>query len=126
MTQDNSLREMRVCLDVGDAPTYLAKVNLAVRWNGWLNPRFPLSEVRRMAEYTQADLARGDEVDTVHVIDRAQIAGGTYHEGAQPVVLHVRWMFLGEAGPKAAVEVIEPDEAGLYWIGGNEWAWTED
>ena len=117
-----ALRTMRVAYD--DVHTYTALVDLEDRWNGWLCPRFELSEVRRLAKHTQADLAEGFEVDTIHVIDGYQHDVTNRTTVPATVVLQIHWTYFDGEGPKGATSVIEPDKDGLYHVGACEWCWT--
>lgn len=123
LREDQNLRKMKVSLAPGVAPEYVAWVDPNDRWNGWLNPQFELDEVRNIARDTQAD---HEITETVHVIERAESSGEDSREAdaATAIVLHVRWLQLKEDGPTAAVEIVEPDEHGRYWIGTYAWTWV--
>ncbi|MEU6928975.1 hypothetical protein AB0A05_07405 [Streptomyces sp. NPDC046374] len=103
-----------VCVD--DEHIYEATVDLSHRWNGWLSPGFTLDAVRQLAAHTEemAEAEGFDCSDQIIVIDGEP----------EPVVLHVRWQYHKEEGAQA-VNVVKPDENGLYWIGGWEWCWYQ-
>ncbi|MFD7972980.1 hypothetical protein [Streptomyces clavifer] len=104
-----------VCVD--DEHIYPARLDRANRWNGWVSPGFTLDAVRELAAHTEeaAETYGHDCVDQITVIDGEP----------EPVVLHIRWLYLREEGPASAVNVVKPDADGLYWIGGWEWTWYE-
>lgn len=115
--EDDCTIRTRVCIDDMLGP-YDALVDPDAQWNGRLSPHFTLDTVRELATRTQqmADEYGHDSTDTIHVID-----GGADIEGeARAVVLHIRWQYLPESG---AATVVEPNEQGLYGIGGWEWTW---
>ncbi|REE61478.1 hypothetical protein BX257_4057 [Streptomyces sp. 3212.3] len=109
----------RVCIDSMLGP-YDAKLDPTHRWNGWLSPYFTLDTVRQLAARTQemAEEDGFDCVDTIHVID-----GDTDSDGEpRAVVVHIRWQYLGE-GAESAASIIQPNDEGLYGVGGWEWTW---
>ncbi|WP_327349623.1 hypothetical protein OG772_20285 [Streptomyces sp. NBC_01321] len=113
------LIETRVCIDDMLGP-YDAKLNPDNRWNGWLSPFFTLDTARKIAARTQemADEDGHDCVDTIHVID-----GGIDREGEpRAVVLHISWQYFDE-GSQTAASIIQPNDEGLYGIGGWSWTW---
>jgi hypothetical protein len=117
----------KIRVSVDGVHTYEAWADLALRWNGWLSPHFPLDQVRALAEHTQADMEAGHQVCTVHVIDGYQY---TEEDGAarrQPAatVLLIDWDYYGEFGPEEVTRVITPDSHGRYAIGGFEWTWYQ-
>jgi hypothetical protein len=116
---DRQMIETRVCIDDFLGP-FDAKVDPTDLWNGFVSPRFTLEVVRQLAARTQqlADECGHDSVDTVHVID-----GGTGEDGhPRAVVLRVSWQFFDE-GARTVTAIIEPDDEGLYGVGGWEWTW---
>nr|WTB35237.1 hypothetical protein OG781_42410 [Streptomyces sp. NBC_00830] len=117
--QQSPVIETRVCIDDMLGP-YDAKLNPTNRWLGWLSPYFTLDTVRKIAARRQelADEYGHDVTDTIHVIE-----GGADRDGeARSVVLHIRWQYFKE-GAESATTVIEPNDEGLYCIGGREWTW---
>ncbi|WP_392749421.1 hypothetical protein [Streptomyces sp. LN590] len=113
------LIETRVCIDDMLGP-YDAKLNPNNRWNGWLFPNFTLDTVRKIAAVTQqaADEYGHDVTDTIHVID-----GGIDREGKpRAVVLYIGWQWFDESSQSAA-SIIQPNDEGLYGIGGGAWTW---
>ncbi|MEU1853915.1 hypothetical protein ABZ499_32830 [Streptomyces sp. NPDC019990] len=113
--------ETRVCIDDMLGP-FDAKVDPHNLWNGFVSPRFTLETARELAAQTQAmaEECGAESVDTVHVID----AGATDRDG-KPLafVLRVSWMYVEQEGAKQCTLIIEPDDEGLYSIGGWEWTW---
>ncbi|MBA0053454.1 hypothetical protein E0L36_22020 [Streptomyces sp. AJS327] len=101
-----------VCVD--DEHAYPAVVDPTERWNGWVNPGFAIEAVCQLAAHTEemAEEFGHDCTDQIKVIEG----------GPVPVVLHIRWQYLGDE-PGSAANVVEPDKNGLYWIGGYEWTW---
>ncbi|MFI5799099.1 hypothetical protein [Streptomyces sp. NPDC051677] len=98
-----------------------AKFDPANRWNNSLRPYFTLDTVRKIAARTQemTDECGYGSNDTVHVID-----GGTDRGEPRVVVLLIRWPYLEDA-PASATSIIQPNDEGLYGIGGGEWTWYE-
>lgn len=103
---------------------YEAKIDPTKRWKGSASPRFTLDTVRKIAAHTQEQAGEYNynSVETIHVID-----GGTDHEGKpRAVVLHVRWCYIeDEEEAQYATLVMQPDDAGLYSVGGDDWNWYE-
>lgn len=124
-----AMSPVRVRLD--DSPRFEAVADLDDRWNGHLKPRFTLDQVRKLAEYTQSKSRRlGVDWETVHVVEH-DIADPYGDDGLTGVrksvlVLWVSWQFtLGSNDPSKWTTVVDPDEDGLYGIGGGGWAWSE-
>lgn len=115
--------DTRVCIDDTLGP-YEAKIDPTNRWKGLVCPRFTLDTVRKIAARTQEQAAKDnyESVETIHVID-----GGTDAEGnPRAVVLHVRWAYVeDEEEAQYATLAMQPDDEGLYSIGGDEWNWYE-
>ncbi|WP_030236830.1 hypothetical protein [Streptomyces sp. NRRL S-350] len=104
-----------------DGPDFPAMVDPTNRWNGWLSPCFDLTTVRKLAKFLdqQAEEFGRDCVDTVHIVE-----GGTNPDGTpRAIVTKVSWQYLPDSGPEECTDIIEPDEDGLYGIGGWEWCW---
>lgn len=123
-----SMQSVRVQLD--DSPLFEATADLGDKWNGSLRPRFTLDQVREVAKYTQAmNREHGVDWETVHVVEQ-RTANRFAEEGAPSVetsalVLWVSWEFkLNSEGPSKWVTVVDPDQDGLYDIGGGSWAWS--
>ncbi|MGW1801703.1 hypothetical protein ACWCQN_38750 [Streptomyces sp. NPDC001984] len=110
--------DTRVCIDDTFGP-FAAKVDPTHRWNGWLCPRFTLDTVREMAARSQemADEYGHDSVPTIHVID-----GGTDQGEPRVVVAQISWQY-HDGDAEGATSIINPDDDGLYGIGGGEWTW---
>jgi hypothetical protein len=99
-----------------------AKVDPTHRWNGWVVPHFTLDAVRELAAQTQrlAEECCADSTETVHVLD----VGGTDRDGNPMVVVcKVAWQYFEEESAERSTDIIEPDEDGLYCVGGGEWTW---
>jgi hypothetical protein len=123
-----AIQPVRVRID--DSPVFEAMADLGDRWNDFLRPRFTLDQVRKVAEHTQAmNREHGVDWETVHVVEQDS-ANRTAKEGEPAVqtsalVLWVSWQFtLGSDGPSKWVTVVDPDQDGLYDIGGGSWAWS--
>ncbi|WP_405526838.1 hypothetical protein OG426_30640 [Streptomyces canus] len=108
--------ETRVCIDDRLGP-YDAKLVPANRWHGSVSPFFTLDVVRELAARTQevAHEYGHDRNDTIHVIDSQR--------EPRALVLHIRWSYLDQDGG-SAVSIIQPNDEGLYGIGGWEWTWN--
>ncbi|MGW2700862.1 hypothetical protein [Streptomyces sp. NPDC001340] len=123
--QPTPLIETRVCIDDTFGP-FDAKLDPTNRWNGWLSPYFTLDTVRELAARTQqmADEYGHDSVDTIHVFPVLHVVdGGTDREGEpRAVVVHIRWQYLDD-GAESAATIVQPNDEGLYGIGGWEWTW---
>ncbi|MER7740013.1 hypothetical protein ABTX34_17135 [Streptomyces sp. NPDC096538] len=111
------LVQVMVCANEVDI--YPAWVDPDDQRDGYVKPWFDLPTVRLIAEDTQEDAARWGHgaIDTVHVLD------GTVHRTEHAVVTVVSWMRLGGDQREQAVEVLQPDEAGRYAVGGHDWCW---
>ncbi|BDH10490.1 DUF2786 domain-containing protein [Streptomyces hygroscopicus] len=120
-------RQSKIRVTVDGANVYDAWVDLSNRWNGWLSPSFPLEEVRRLAEHTQEEMQTGYQIDTIHVVDGYQWAQEDHMTQRRPaaVVLHVRWDYIADQGPKEVTTIVPPDERDRYSIGGWEWTWQQ-
>jgi hypothetical protein len=122
-------KPVRVQLD--DSPVFEAMADLDDRWNGSLRPRFTLDQVREVARYTQVmNREHGVDWETVHVVEQStanRFAGeGEPSVETSALVLWVSWEFkLNSEGPSKWVTVVDPDQDGLYAIGGGSWAWSE-
>ncbi|WP_434593306.1 hypothetical protein [Streptomyces sp. A5-4] len=105
-----------------DTDRYPALIDPAEHRDGFVKPWFDLETVQRIADDTQAHAARFSHgsVDTVHVLI-GQVDVVTVHA----VVLNICWMHLGGEKHQEAVEVVQPDAAGRYAIGGFEWCWYQ-
>lgn len=80
-----------------------------------VNPALTLNAIRQLSAHTAQDLAATNyQGDQITVID------GT----PGPVVLHIRWIGFAESRVADAVNVVQPDEQGLYWVGASEWYWV--
>ncbi|MEU4095533.1 hypothetical protein [Streptomyces sp. NPDC026673] len=114
---DSRRIQTRVCLEEILGP-YDATVDPTNRWNGWLAPSFTLDTVRLIAARTQqlAEEDGHDSVDTIYVLD-----GGTRAGEPRAVVVHVSWQWHDEENTGASI--IEPNDDGLYAIGGFSWCW---
>lgn len=100
---------------------YSARINLDDgQVDGFVKPWFDLDTVRDIAENTQDDAERHGHgsIDTVHVID-----GGTENGEPRALVVVITWMDIATQGVERATEIVEPDEHGLYAIGGFPWCW---
>lgn len=99
-------------------PAFPARFDPRRRWKGSENPYFTLRTVRDVAAFL-AESARQEgrygRDDTVHVVDDAPDGMG----GRGHMVVHIRWMYLGEPGSVSIV----PNERGWYGVGGFEWCW---
>ncbi|MEW1675506.1 hypothetical protein AB0O47_20000 [Streptomyces noursei] len=123
-----SMQPVRVRLD--DSPVFEAVADLGNTWDRFLRPRFTLDQLREVAEYTQAmHREHGVDWETVHIVE--QSSANRFAEDGRPaaeksaLVLWVSWEFtLGSEGPSKYVTVVDPDEDGLYDVGGGAWAWT--
>lgn len=81
------------------------------RWNGWLDPSFRLEEVEKIAADTERLAAESSDPAAVDVIE---VLPG-------PVVRMIR----GRGCSDEEVIEIEPDENGLYGVGGWYWTWED-
>ncbi|MFK0015698.1 hypothetical protein [Streptomyces sp. NPDC091027] len=120
-----SMQSVRVRLD--DSPLFEAVADLDDRWNGFLRPRFTLDQVREVATHTQ-QLARecGRSWDSVHVVDMTfpALAGEDESRERVAIVMMVGWAWGPTDRPSQYTTIVDPDEDGLYDLGGGSWAWS--
>lgn len=117
----------RVCIDnFGPFPAY---VRTDTRWNGWAICGFEWTTVDHMIDVTTANnasnLIQADDLmwdtDGITLLK----VSDTYNADGDLLYGPGTWVRRQNMIGTPAIERIEPDSNGLYWVGSHEWCWEE-
>jgi len=106
---------------VDDAQNYVAVITDGALWNGFECPSFLRDQIERMrADFDAlAALNDGGEVDTLRWAgddpNVLELVSGSYNVAGDCL----------DPGDEPAVDRINPDERGLYGVGGWQWCWDQ-
>ncbi|MFF4391465.1 hypothetical protein ACFY0G_32455 [Streptomyces sp. NPDC001552] len=110
---------IQVLVSCNSVDLYPAMVDPTDQVDGFVRPWFDLGTVQRIAEDTQANAERygHGSYDTIHVLT------GQVDRQTHAVVASICWMYLGTEHHQTAAEILQPDAAGRYAVGGHGWGW---
>lgn len=117
-------RYARVTLGAGADPVWPAVIAAAERSNGFLIPLFTRTVAEQMREHFDQEKAELSRTAPWAMVDTLRWDGDVLIE------VSGQWTTAGDdldedgADPPAK-QFVEPDERGLYAIGGTEWTWSE-
>jgi hypothetical protein len=94
-----------ICID--ELVTVLGQYDPEIRWNGWLCPRIDAGAVEEVMRALASEPS--DQYAPTH---------GWRQDGA---LVLIEW-----DGEDSYVEILEPDEDGLYSLGAHSWVWSVD